>query len=184
MGPATAHTPPRAPLLALSLATLLAACGPAPDAAYAEPEQAPPTPAQTIYVVVGEQPEPHAPDAWAPEEPRGGNPFARTRTWVGDYDCPQGNTELTFRVLHVRGDAITAAFEFHHVDSGAAGKYLMTGRYDADTRKVRFAPGEWIDQPHDYVTVGMSGEIAFDGSLFAGRIDNPRCGAFRLRPAQ
>jgi hypothetical protein len=166
---------------------MLTACGPAPQAEYADDEapSAPqPAPVQTVYVVVGEASDAPPTEVWIPEETHGDNPFARTRTWIGDYDCPQGNTELTLRVIQVRGDTMKAVFDFHHVESAEAGKYLMVGSYDEETRTATFAPGAWLVRPPNYVTVGMSGDVALDGSLFAGRIDHPECGAFRLRPAR
>ncbi|WP_437592116.1 hypothetical protein [Sorangium sp. So ce1000] len=192
MGTANAPAPRRrstlrgaacAALLAASAALLLAACGPAPT--LAEPRAPePPSSAETVYIVL-QDPPPAAAAAggWVPGEVPGDNPFERTRTWIGDYDCPQGTTEMTFRILQVDGDRIKAVFVFHHAESGASGKYLMSGRYDAETRTASFTPGAWLERPPNYVTVGMTGDLAFDGSLFAGRIEYPDCGAFRLRPA-
>ncbi|MGK4006444.1 hypothetical protein WMF31_27745 [Sorangium sp. So ce1036] len=150
-----------------------------------EPHAAAPPPAQTVYIVLGEPPPAAEPsdDAWVPDEDHGENPFERTRTWIGDYDCPQGTTEMTFRILQVRGNRIKAVFGFHHAESGVSGKYLMRGRYDARARTATFSPGSWIERPPNYVTVSMKGDLALDGSLFAGRIEHPECGAFRLRPA-
>ncbi|WP_437679748.1 hypothetical protein [Sorangium sp. So ce131] len=187
MGPANAPAFRRRAALACapSAALMLAACGPAPY--LGEPQAPEPAPAQTVYIVLGDPPPAvaaaPAEDAWVPDEARGDSPFERTRTWIGDYDCPQGTTEMTFRILNVQGDRVKAVFGFHHVDSGASGKYLMHGRYDARTRTARFSPGAWIERPPNYVSTGMSGDLAFDGSLFAGRIEHPECGAFRLRPA-
>ncbi|AUX21294.1 hypothetical protein SOCEGT47_017750 [Sorangium cellulosum] len=164
-------------------ALLLAACGPAPT--LGEPHAAALPPAQTVYIVLGEPPPAAEPsdDAWVPDEDHGENPFERTRTWIGDYDCPQGTTEMTFRILQVRGSRIKAVFGFHHAESGVSGKYLMRGRYDAQARTATFSPGAWLERPPNYVTVSMKGDLALDGSLFAGRIEHPECGAFRLRPA-
>lgn len=186
MGPAKA--PPwsrRALSLSIPAALLLAACGPAPEAAHAE--AGPPGPrlgqAQTVYVILAE-PEAPPQDAWEPEEAHGENPFERSRTWVGDYDCPQGNTALTLQVIQVSGAVVRGVFDFHHVESGAAGKYLITGRYDGETRRAAFTPGAWLVQPPDYISLPMSGDVSVDGTLFAGRIEHPQCGAFRLRPAK
>ncbi|XXY47274.1 hypothetical protein WME91_45455 [Sorangium sp. So ce269] len=166
-------------------ALFLAACGPAPG--FGEPRAPEPRPpAETVYIVLQDPPPASVAvvaDGWVPDEPRGANPFERTRTWIGDYDCPQGTTEMTFRILRVKGDRIKAVFGFRHADSGASGKYLMMGRYDADTRTASFSPGAWLERPPNYVTVSMRGDLALDGSLFAGRIEHPECGAFRLRPA-
>ncbi|WP_187345908.1 hypothetical protein [Sorangium cellulosum] len=188
MGTANALVPERRSALrrAPCVALLLAACGPAPT--LAEPRAPePPSPAETIYIVIHDPPPAAgaavAADDWVPDEARGENPFARTRTWIGDYDCPQGTTEMTFRILQVQGDRIKAVFDFRHAASGASGKYLMRGRYDPETRTATFSPGAWLERPPNYVTVSMKGDLALDGSLFAGRIEHPECGAFRLRPA-
>ena len=39
-----------------------------------------------------------------------------------------------------------------------------------------------VRQPEDYVMVSMDGEISSDGTLFAGKISFPGCGAFALKP--
>ncbi|WP_437817223.1 hypothetical protein [Sorangium sp. So ce1078] len=187
MGTANAPAPLRRSALrrAPCAALLLAACGPAPTLADPRAPE-PPPPAETVYIVINDPPPAAASvvaDGWVPEEARGENPFERARTWIGDYDCPQGTTGMTFRILQVKGDRIKAVFDFHHGESGASGKYLMNGRYDPETRTAAFSPGAWLERPPNYVTVSMKGDLALDGSLFAGRIEHPECGAFRLRPA-
>jgi len=169
--------------------SLLAACGPATYVAYDDPPararaQEPLAQAPAVVVVVTEAPGEAPSDGWVPEETHGESPFASVRVWSGDYDCPQGNTDFTLRILAVRGQRITALFDFHHVESGEAGRYLVAGDYDPETRRVRFTPGDWLVHPPNYVSTSMSGEVSHDGSLFAGRIDHPLCGAFRLRPAR
>ncbi|EYF02906.1 Hypothetical protein CAP_6329 [Chondromyces apiculatus DSM 436] len=140
---------------------------------------------EPAVVVVLQEPGAEPPtDTWIPEEPREGNPLAQVRAWRGDYDCPQGNTEMTLHILGVRGNHLSALFAFHHVPTGVEGRYLMAGRFDPETYRVTLTPGAWIVQPEDYVSVGMQGDLSEDGSLFAGRMDHPLCGAFRLRPAR
>lgn len=186
----------RLSLLIGPIAIACVACGPSPEAnspysvgvnneeniaAYPVAE------GQTVYVYLGEEPgeAPKAPVLSAvAEAPKAqGNPFAETRSWSGEYFCPQGTTEMTLRVTGVRGEQIDAVYEFHHEASGASGSYRIQGRFDASTRAVSFAPGAWIERPPNYVTVGMEGRIADDGSLFAGRITHPRCGMFSLTPS-
>lgn len=111
------------------------------------------------------------------------NPFAELRSWRGKYICTQGLTDLSFRITSVSGSEMSAIFNFVHVDSGAAGTYRMNGHYNPRFRSVTFEPGEWIERPPNYVTVSMSGSIAPDGSIFAGRIPHAGCSWFRLRPA-
>ena len=41
------------------------------------------------------------------------------------------------------------------------------------------APGAWVAQPSNYVSVGMSGVV--NGTTYRGRIDNPSCGNFTVR---
>ncbi|WP_437489045.1 hypothetical protein WME75_09955 [Sorangium sp. So ce1014] len=186
MGTANASAPRRRSALrrAPGAALLLAACGPAPTLGDPRAPE-PPPPAETVYIVIHDPPPAAAVavDGWVPDEPRGESPFERTRTWIGDYDCPQGTTGMTFRILQVKDDRIKAVFDFHHAESGTSGKYLMIGRYDPETRTAAFSPGAWLERPPNYVTVSMKGDLALDGSLFAGRIEHPECGAFRLRPA-
>lgn len=172
-------------------------CGGGPHYVRA-PAPLPPDPAEvaapeptTIYIIVNQPEGTPAPeivtqedDGWVPREFPGENPFQRSRTWVGDYDCLQGNTGLALRIVDVRGRVVRAVFDFHHAPSGAAGSYLISGTYEPETRRVRFDPSRWIVQPEHYVMVSMEGEIATDGSLFAGKITFPGCGAFHLKPTR
>jgi hypothetical protein len=123
-------------------------------------------------------------EAWTPKARSTGNPFERTRTWIGDYDCVQGTTALALRIVDVRGRVVRAIFDFRHSPTSAAGSYLVSGTFDPSTHRVRFDPGRWIVRPEDYVMTSMEGEVAGDGSLFAGRIAFPGCGAFQLKPAR
>jgi len=121
---------------------------------------------------------------WTPSALPATNPFERHQTWVGDYDCTQGNTGFAFRIMDVRGRVVRAIFDFLHEPSGAQGSYVVTGTYDPETRRVHFEPSRWIVQPDHYMMVPMSGEISSDETLFAGKINHPGCGAFQLKPAR
>jgi hypothetical protein len=125
-----------------------------------------------------------ADDGWIPDGLPRWNPFTDKRTWVGDYDCPQGRTKLALRVVDVRGSKVRAIFDFHHVPTDAAGQFLMAGTFDEQTGDVMFGAGPWIIHPENYVTVGMRGRMSKDGVHFMGHIDGPGCGGFRLRAAQ
>lgn len=150
------------------------------EEAYATGEAQEP---QVIYIYLAEPgaPPPEAAPQ-APENPLVDNPFDAIRRWTGDYDCPQGTTDMKLTITGVRGRQVEGIFGFHHVPSGAAGSYFTHGTYDQATRTIVFHPGDWIERPPNYETVSVRGDVAADGSLFAGRIDHPRCGAFRLRP--
>jgi hypothetical protein len=103
---------------------------------------------------------------------------------VGAYDCPQGHTELTLRVVDVRGLRVRAIFDFHHAPTDAAGQYLMAGTFDEQNGDVVLRPGPWIIHPDGYVPVGMVGRVSREGTRFSGRIPFPGCGGFQLRAAR
>jgi hypothetical protein len=156
-----------APLLGVLLPCLLAAgCGPAPYTIDGPPE---------VSV-----PEEGPPDKWIPSGLPRPNPFTEHAVWAGEYDCAQGRTTLRLRVVEAHDQHVRAVFDFHHVPSGAAGRFLVGGVFDEHTGNVRLTPGAWIEQPPDYVTVGMMGRASFDGTRFRGRILGPGCGGFWL----
>lgn len=162
--------------LSLLAALVCASCGPSPElqSAYDVEERS------IRYVEVTEvsaSPAPPEPLAVAPE-----NPFALTRTWVGEYDCPQGLTDMRLKVVGVRGERVDAIYEFRHAPTGAAGSYHIRGHYDFRSGRVSFSPGSWIERPPNYVTVGLEGRI--DGVRFEGHITHPRCGMFSLRASR
>lgn len=154
-------------------AALLAGCGPAPYAI------GPDEPAATLTIP---EARPAAEDKWIPGVFPRPNPFIARRTWVGDYDCAQGRTQLTLRVIDARGTWVRAIFDFHHLPSSAAGQYYVAGAFDEASGRVRLEPGPWIEQPPNYETVGLDGQLSADGKRFSGKITNASCGAFRLRP--
>jgi hypothetical protein len=177
----------------LAGALLGAGCGPAPyTLGPEEPEAATPAPGPpAVVVIAGTKAEaPAVPtrrepeDRWVPDGLPRPNPFVEQRTWVGAYDCPQGRTGLTLRVVDARGTKVRAIFDFHHAPTDASGQYLMAGTFDEHTGDVVFTPGTWIIHPVDYVSVGMVGRVSLDGTRFVGRIPFPGCGGFRLRAAE
>jgi hypothetical protein len=160
-------------------------CGPAP---YTIGPEEPPRPGPSVVqVFIGEAPP--APqgapeDRWIPDGLPRPNPFADRRTWVGEYQCPQGRTDLAVRVVDVHGPWVRAVFDFHHAPTDVSGQFLMSGQFDEQNGTVVFTPGTWIIHPDDYETVGMLGSVSRDGSRFSGRIAHAGCGAFRLRAAR
>ena len=188
-GPAPYTIGPEEPSSAESRAAYV---GTTPDCA---PAHAAPAPV-TVYVQQQQAALPqaavpqHAPpareveDRWIPDGLPRFNPFIDARTWVGDYDCAQGRTQLTVRVVDVRGTKVRAIFDFHHAATDAAGQFLMAGTFDEQTGQVAFAPGPWIIHPTSYVSVSMVGRVTLDGTRFAGRIPFPGCTGFRLRAAR
>lgn len=193
---------PNRTIVAVLAALLGAACGPAPYTIGpvtmegdppSPPAPAPPPPVTIVVIPPAtartEEPRVQAPapspgDGWIPDLLPRFNPFMEKRTWVGDYDCPQGRTSLTLRVVDVRGTRVRAIFDFHHAPSDVSGQFLMAGQFDEHTGDTVLTPGAWIIHPADYVTVPMVGRVSRDGTRFAGRIPVPGCGEFRLRAVQ
>jgi len=170
-------------------ALLAAGCGPVPYATSPEEPATVEVPAPSVYVILEQGPQAAAPsapvaDRWIPDGFPRANPFAETRTWVGAYDCPQGRTGLTLRVIDVRGKLVRAVFDFHHAPSNAAGQFLVAGAYDEQGGGMVFEPGPWIIHPDDYMSVGMKGRVSRDGTRFVGGITTPGCGGFQLRAAR
>lgn len=149
---------------------VLAACSPALSAPVVEVSAANPQPVAPLGPTEPfTQPQPEAPSK---------NPFAIHQAWTGSYLCAQGDTDLVFTIMDVRGNDIDAIFEFDHESSGAYGSYRMKGHVDPKTSRVTFVPTVWIEQPPNYTSVGMTGVVKND--RFEGRIDNETCGDFSL----
>jgi hypothetical protein len=185
MGPSL-HRAHRATWAAIA-ALLAAACGPAPYALGPDDAPASEAPPAAAYVVVTEgQPTParEPEDRWIPDGYPRINPFVERRTWVGDYDCVQGRTNLTLRVIDVRGKLVRAIFDFYHVRTNTAGQYIVGGAFDEQNGDVVLEPGPWIIQPPGYEAVAMKGRVSRDERRFTGTITSPGCFGFRLHPAR
>jgi hypothetical protein len=183
--------------LAIGL-VMVAGCGPAPYTIGPEEPagfetQGPPVTVVAIQGASGEQaPQAGAPSAAVPAPPADRwssdglprpNPFVDHRTYVGTYECPQGITQLTFRVVDVRGKKVRAIFDFHHAPTNVSGQFMMAGTFDEQTGRVALIPGTWIIHPDDYETVAMIGRTTLDGSRFDGKIASRGCRAFHLHAA-
>ncbi len=105
-------------------------------------------------------------------------PVAAADEWLGTYTCAQGETDLALHVRHTSPDGLEAVFEFSHGPSNANGSYRMRGTM-APNGEITLVPGEWIDRPRNYVSVGMHGVVR--GATFTGQMDNPSCSVFSLR---
>ena len=116
-----------------------------------------------------------------PEEAGSTSPFSPGQTWLGEYTCRQGLTELRLRVQSVRGGEVDALFEFRHQPTSVEGKFELTGLFDTDSRRAVLAPRAWVQQPANYIMVGMDGRVADDGRTFSGRISTEGCTTFSVR---
>jgi hypothetical protein len=148
--------------LALALALVLAACAPAASATVVEvpPVElptAPQLPVETATIVA--------------------TPMRSHEEWVGTYTCAQGQTDLALHLDRTADGTLEGVFEFSHSPSGAAGAYKMSGSIDPNGN-VTLVPGQWLQRPSNYITVGMHGRVR--GDRFTGRMDHESCGAFAL----
>jgi hypothetical protein len=102
--------------------------------------------------------------------------------WTGTYVCRQGKTGLHLTIETLAGGRLSGKFVFYPVPENSGvpnGSFTMTGVFTG--HHVVLDGGEWIQQPENYETVGLSGDVSADGSIFEGRVDNPGCDGFRLR---
>ncbi|HVY46400.1 MAG TPA: hypothetical protein VHB21_11000 [Minicystis sp.] len=152
---------------ALAIAASAAGLGCGPSPAY-EPEAA----------VV---PEPPNDPAWTPAPDDPALPFGMGQTWVGQYHCAQGDTDLALHIVDVDGPELRALFDFRHGPSGAAGLFEMAGRWSVREREVTFVPTRWLKRPEGYVTVSLRGRVSVGGRRFVGTVEGPGCTGFMLR---
>ncbi|HEY4121162.1 MAG TPA: OmpA family protein [Byssovorax sp.] len=114
----------------------------------------------------------------------GPNPFQPGQTWVGAYKCRQGQTALRLKVENVSGASVAAVFDFGKLPgtNGTVphGAFRVNGVYDVATHKIEFKPGEWIEHPPTFSTVGMIGEVTGDGGQYFGSIASPGCSEFSI----
>jgi serine/threonine protein kinase/TPR repeat protein len=120
-----------------------------------------------------------APDGCGPRMAK--SPFLGGESWRGQYTCAQGITDLVLRILDAGSDdRVTALFDFDYGHGKTTGRFLASGTYDAARGSIAFTPGAWIEQPANYVTVGFSGQVSLQKTIFAGRVDNASCGPLRV----
>ncbi len=103
--------------------------------------------------------------------------------WIGDYTCLQGRTDLELTVLEVKLPAVKAIFHFRHNLSQTEGRFYLKGQYAKETGDLTFEPGEWIEQPIGYSSMGMAGKILDDPVRYEGNIPQKNCGTFNVKPA-
>jgi hypothetical protein len=105
-------------------------------------------------------------------------PFMADQVWIGHYMCPQGETALVLHIVRVDGRNVDAIFDFRHPPTAVEGSYKINGHWDPSTHTITFNPGEWLEQPSGYTSVGMTGLVS--GATFEGKINHPSCTDFSL----
>jgi hypothetical protein len=132
------------------------------------------TPARPIQPAPVETPEPRAPDV------------PGHSVWVGRYACTQGETAVTLRIDTMPDGSATATFEFgpHEGNPNIPhGTFRLTGSLFANARGVlelRLAPDKWLEQPPNYVMVGVFASSDPGQRTLTGKIDNPACDWIRV----
>ncbi len=103
-------------------------------------------------------------------------------TWKGIYNCSQGETGLTLEITALANGKLTASFSFYPTPSNPnikSGSYVLEGNFETDGSFI-LRPKEWLEQPFNYVMVGMSGQLDIDTNELRGKIIHPSCSDFRL----
>ncbi|MEO7110918.1 MAG: hypothetical protein ABI183_10815 [Polyangiaceae bacterium] len=115
----------------------------------------------------------------APRASAFADPFHPGQSWIGTYTCAQGLTDLDFKIVAAHDDVIDdAIFVFDWKSGGVIGSYHLSGTFDTSTGVATFTPGEWIDQPDGWVSVGLHGPASDAG--FSGDITNGSCTTFSV----
>jgi hypothetical protein len=132
--------------------------------------------APTVYVAA---PAEGSTEPLPPAPPRAS--FDQGTRWRGHYFCAQGKTDLDLRVTAVNGETIHAVFDFTHAPTAVHGSYTLQGRRKPGDRRIELQPDHWVEQPPEYVMVGLEGLLSADGRSFSGRITDETCGSFEVR---
>ena len=109
-------------------------------------------------------------------------PLKNKQTWSGYYVCKQGTTSLILRINSVTEIKNTdilnveAIFDFDYANGRTVGKSNLYGQYNPKNRTLLLNPGEWIQRPPGYESVGMDGKISSDGKHYTGKIRSPSAG--------
>jgi hypothetical protein len=116
--------------------------------------------------------------------PSGAVPDAAPLTgrWGGTYTCPQGITGLTLTITPGSRGQLSAQFDFFPIATNPnvpSGSYRMAGWVTTDGQ-IALVGVQWIDQPDDYLMVGLFGRLRDPDRTITGIV--PECAApFTLR---
>jgi hypothetical protein len=105
-------------------------------------------------------------------------PFISGDSWAGSYYCSQGTTRLTLRISR-GGSRVQAVFSFA-TSTGPKGAFIMNGEYDESARHLRLEPGDWVQQPAGFTTVGLDGAVSQDGQSYSGTVLGIGCRNFSV----
>jgi len=97
--------------------------------------------------------------------------------WTGTYTCAQGLTGLTLTLEAGVMGQVSGRFDFHPAPgnmSVPSGSYYMMGWYSRDGT-LALVGVEWIQQPGNYLMVGLMGRLTDGGRRLEGTV--PECSA-------
>jgi len=105
--------------------------------------------------------------------------------WRGKYHCRQGITALELTLDVAESGAANALFVFGPHERNPeipSGSYQMSGtvREDGPRLVVRLDPRAWIEQPENYVMVGLEARSDPARQKLVGRITESGCTAVEL----
>ena len=98
--------------------------------------------------------------------------------WSGTYVCIQGKTDLNLSITAVNKEKITAIFDFNYDKGKAEGKYELFGSYDARTKILSFDPGNWLENPNNYIATSIHGRV--ENNIYQGQVLHNTCTTFEL----
>jgi hypothetical protein len=113
--------------------------------------------------------------------------------WQGTYVCAQGPTALRLAIEQrcvASGCEVGAVFEFGPAPQNPGiphGSYRMRGEINENDHGepvLTLHPEAWIEQPANYMMVGLSATSDAAQQNMRGRIDNPSCGELSLQRVQ
>lgn len=113
--------------------------------------------------------------------------------WQGQYVCAQGPTALTLNIEQrcvASGCEVSAVFEFGPLPANPSvphGSYRMRGDVNQNDRGeavLVLRPEQWIEQPANYMMVGLTATSDAGQQNMQGHIDNQACGEVSLQRVQ
>lgn len=106
--------------------------------------------------------------------------------WRGKYSCRQGVTALQLTIDVASNGGANAIFSFgpHEANPNIpSGSYRMVGTVheSGPTLQVRLAPDHWLDQPENYIMVGINADSDRTRRRLAGWITDKGCSGIEVR---
>jgi len=101
--------------------------------------------------------------------------------WDGTYACNQGQTGMQLTITSAGGNSLKARFDFFATASNPTvpnGSFELTGSYSA-TGGLVLNPAYWIQQPPNYLMVGVSAPPSAGNSMH-GTVQGLNCTTFSV----